>query len=47
MVVKIKESFGKTRHVENNDKSYIVKVTTDIQKRILSSSILSDNISFI
>ena len=47
MVVKVEEKFEETRQVENNVKCYIVKVTTDIQKRLLSSSILSDNISFI
>ena len=47
MVVKIKESFEKTRHVKNNDKSkkYILRGqrNTTYQERILSNKKKSYN----
>ena len=51
MVVKIKESFEKTRHVKNNDKSnkYILRGhrNTSYHEKILSNKKKSYNINFI
>ena len=51
MVVKVKESFEKTKQVKNNDKSkkYILRGerNTRYHEKILSNSEKSNNISFI
>ena len=51
MVVKVKEKFGKTRHVKNNDKSkkYILRGERNVRyhNRILSNKRKSYNIIFI
>ena len=51
MVVKVKESFEKTRHVKNNDKSkkYILRGERNVRyyDRVLSNKRKSDNIVFI
>ena len=51
MVVKIKENFGKTRHVKNNDESkkYILREQRNARynERILSNKKKSYNINFI
>ena len=51
MVVKIKESFEKTRHVKNNDKSkkYILRAERNVRyyDRILSNKKKSNNVNFI
>ena len=51
MVVKVKESFGKTRQVKNNDKSkkYILRGQRNerYHERILSNKTKSNNINFI
>ena len=48
MVVKVKEYFDKTRHVENNDESkkYFLRGQRDTRyhERILSNKIISNNI---
>ena len=51
MVVKFKESFEKTRHIKNNDKSkkYVLRGerNTRYHKRILSTKKKSYNFNFI
>ena len=50
MVVKVKESFEKTRHVKNNDKSkkYILRGERNVRcyERVLSNKIKSKNFNF-
>ena len=51
MVVKVKESFEKTRYVKNHDKSkkYILRGERNVRyyDRVLSNKRKSDNINFI
>ena len=51
MVVKLKESFEKTRHIKNNDKSkkYILRGQRNARyhERVLSNKKKSNNINFI
>ena len=51
MVVKVKESFEKTRHVKNNDKSkkYILRGqrNTRYHEKILSTKKKSNNFNFV
>ena len=51
MVVKVKESFEKTRHIKNNDKTkkYILRGERNVKyyDRVLSNKRKSNNINFI
>ena len=51
MVIKVKESFEKTRHVKNNDKSktFILRGQRNVRnhERVLSNKNKSNNFNFI